>query len=76
MTQVSILEAERDIGALIDRALAGEEVIIARNHEPVVRLEIVRPGKPRRRIGGAAGLVRRMNEDFDAPLSDLEPYSR
>jgi antitoxin (DNA-binding transcriptional repressor) of toxin-antitoxin stability system len=38
MTIYSIAEAEAGLPALIDRALAGEEVVIAREGRPVARL--------------------------------------
>lgn len=35
---VSVHEAKTHLSRLIERVLAGEEVVIARNKEPVVRL--------------------------------------
>ena len=36
--QVNIAEAKAKLSALLDRALAGEEIIIARAGKPLVRL--------------------------------------
>ena len=36
--QVNMLEAKTQLSKLVERALAGEEVIIARDGEPAVRL--------------------------------------
>ena len=38
MTTVSVHEAKTHLSRLIERVLAGEEIVIARNKEPVVRL--------------------------------------
>ena len=67
-------EAKTELSRLVERALAGEDVVIARAGVPVVRLvPITRHGK--RRLGQWAGRVR-MADDFDAPLSseDLDAW--
>jgi prevent-host-death family protein len=43
MTTHSIAEAKDQLSKLIDRALAGEPVVITRRGEPVVELKPVRP---------------------------------
>ena len=48
MTTVTIHEAEAGLLALIDRAEAGEEMIIMRGEEPVARLTPVEKDKPKR----------------------------
>jgi len=63
-------EAKTELSRLVERALAGEEVVIARAGVPVVRLvPVVARGK--RKLGQWAGRVT-MADDFDAPLSDEE----
>jgi len=42
MTIVNVGEAKTNLSRLLDAAVAGEEVIVARNGEPVVRLVPVR----------------------------------
>lgn len=49
MTVVSVQEAVAQLSKLLDDAQAGEEIIIARNGTPVVRLVPVTP--PKRRLG-------------------------
>jgi len=49
--QVNILEAKNQLSKLVQKALDGEDVVIARNGEPQVRL--VRLGPPVRRKGGS-----------------------
>ncbi|HEY5791703.1 MAG TPA: type II toxin-antitoxin system Phd/YefM family antitoxin [Chthoniobacterales bacterium] len=54
MTQVTIHEAKTQLSRLIQKALAGEEVIIANRDKPVVRLAVIATEKPKRRLGGLA----------------------
>ena len=63
-------EAKTELSRLVERALAGEEVVIARAGVPVVRLvPIAQQG--RRKLGQWRGKVR-MAPDFDAPLPEEE----
>ncbi|WP_374942660.1 type II toxin-antitoxin system Phd/YefM family antitoxin [Sphingomonas sp.] len=71
MTSVSVHEAKTHLSRLIERVLAGEEVTVTRNKEPVIRLvRAAPPPAPRRsRIGTMAG---RLGSDCDAIL---EPWA-
>lgn len=75
MQQVSIEEAETNLPGLIDAAVKGEEVVIAKDGRHLVRLVPVVSTKPRPRFGSAEGLVT-MSEDFEGPLEDFEEYTR
>ena len=74
MQQVTIAQAQKNLASLVDRALAGEEVIIARDANRRIRLEALPASSEPRRIGGAKGLIRCMADDFDACLDDFRPY--
>jgi len=74
MIQANIHEAKTQLSKLIQAALNGEEVIIARGNKPVVRLEVLPGAVPRRRIGGVKGLIIKMADDFNEPLPDFEEY--
>ena len=52
MPTVTIHQAKTNLSKLIERAKAGEEIIIARGREPVARLEPYRPGKRKRGLAG------------------------
>ena len=74
MTTASIHEAKTHLSKLIQKALAGEEVIIANAGKPVVKLvPIEQPEKKIREFGGWEGQVW-MADDFDAPLDDFKDY--
>ena len=74
MIQVNVHEAKTNLSKLIQEALNGEEVVIAKGRNPLVRLEVLPGVKPERRIGGAKGLVLEMADDFNAPLDDFAEY--
>lgn len=70
---VNVSEAKARLSELIDRALQGEEVIIARRNKPVVQLTVVAPREKQVRMGRWAGQIR-IAEDFDEPLEDFAEY--
>ena len=72
--QVNIHEAKTQLSKLIQAALNGKEVIIARGNIPVVRLEVLPEARGKRKIGNAEGLILSMADDFDEPLDDFEEY--
>lgn len=73
MKQVNLAEAKSRLSELIDAALEGEEVVIARRNIPVVRLTSVENAKVQPAFGKLRGKVR-MSPDFDEPLEDLAEY--
>lgn len=75
MHQVTIHEAKTNLSKLIQEALNGETVIIAKGKHPLVKLEVLPEAKPERRIGGASGLNIEMDDDFNQPLEDFSDYS-
>ena len=70
MNPINVYQAKTKLSELIDRAAAGEEVIIARHGRPVARL-VPYAGAPgqKRKLGTLAGQVE-MAADFDAPLPE------
>ena len=70
MKQVTIHAAKTHLSRLIEAALAGEEVVIARGHKPVVRLVPIPQGKFRFGILPPGSLGE--GPDFFAPMSDDE----
>lgn len=64
---VNIYEAKTHLSELVDRAAAGEEIVIAKAGKPVARLV---PLRVRERIAGRGAGKIRIAPDFDAPLPD------
>jgi prevent-host-death family protein len=65
--QVNIHEAKTHFSQLVERALAGEQVIIAKNGKPVVSLAPLQSTSSSRVPGLSRGKGT-ISEDFDAPL--------
>lgn len=63
--------AKTHLSRLIDRALAGEDVVIARGTKPVVRLVPVESVEPKRRFGAMRGQIV-VDDAFFEPLSEDE----
>jgi prevent-host-death family protein len=65
MGVTNIHEAKTHLSRLIERAAAGEEIIIARAGKPVVRMVAYREEKPPKRTPGIWKGKVRMSRDFD-----------
>ena len=72
-TQVNVQEAKTHLSRLLARAVAGEDIVIARDGQPLVRLTAV--GEPPERELGFVDV--KIPESFWAPLPDgeLEAWS-
>jgi prevent-host-death family protein len=66
----TISEAKAQLSTLVERALAGEEVIIGRAGKPVVRLVPVIQRAEKRRPGTLKGRLR-ISPDFDELPTDI-----
>jgi len=67
-------DAKTRLSELVAAAEGGEEVVIARNGAPAVRLVAVMIEHRPVRLGLLAGEIE-LAEDFDAPLPDFVSYS-
>ncbi|MBD2245613.1 type II toxin-antitoxin system prevent-host-death family antitoxin [Nostoc sp. FACHB-888] len=73
MQQITLTEASKNLPDLIEAALGGEEIIIIKDNQPLVKLTPVSPLKHRRQPGSAKGLIT-ISDDFDAPLEEFKEY--
>ncbi len=73
MTQVNIHTAKAHLSELIKKALLGEEVIIARDNKPIIKLVPIEKPSHKRSVGLSKGLVQ-MSDDFNEPLDDFKDY--
>jgi prevent-host-death family protein len=68
---VNMHQAKTSLSRLVERALAGEEVVIARNGEPLVKLvPIPKPRKPR--VPGRLKGKVWMSPDFEFTEAEIE----
>lgn len=66
---VNMHEAKTNLSRLVERALAGEEVVIARAGKPVARLVAIEKKQPRV-PGGWKGMI--VDPDWDSPEVNKE----
>ena len=64
---VNLYEAKTKLSELVDRAAAGEEIVIAKAGKPKARLVPIAATRPKRKPGAWKGRVW-IAADFDAPL--------
>ena len=74
--KVTIHEAKTNLSKLIQKALNGDEVIIAKGKKPVVRLVAIKEVREQRRVGGLKNLIHHISDDFDAPLDEFNEYMK
>ncbi|MDN5763061.1 MAG: type II toxin-antitoxin system Phd/YefM family antitoxin [Microlunatus sp.] len=74
MTTVNVGQAKTDLSRLIALALAGEDVEIARNGVPVVRLVAIqrKPGAGFLAAGGSLAGEIRIGDDFEFTDAELD----
>ena len=71
---VNIYDAKTNFSKLVERAAAGEEIIIAKVGKPKATLVPYRTGKKRRGGQNLLGITY-IAEDFDAPLPpEIQKY--
>jgi prevent-host-death family protein len=73
LAAVNIHAAKTHLSRLVDRAAAGEEIVIAKNGKPLAKLVPYREERKPRVGGSMRGLIvlpDNFPEDFDAPLPD------
>lgn len=68
MDSVNLYEAKTRLSSLVDRAAAGEEIVIAKNGHPLARLVPLPKEAEPRRPAGALGL-----EYIDPGFDDPDP---
>ena len=71
MVIITIHQAKTHFSKLIQRALAGEEIIVAKGKEPVARIVPIPEAQKTRTLGGAKGIVKYIASDFDDSLEEF-----
>jgi prevent-host-death family protein len=73
MPQWNVAEAKARFSELVQKAVSGEEVVIARDNRPLLRLVPLPVAGGRRKPGSAKGRVW-MAPEFDRTPEDFEEY--
>lgn len=71
MSQFNIRTAKSHLSELIQKAILGEEIIIAKNNKPIAKVVPIRTTKHKRRIELAKGSIK-IAADFDEPVDDFK----
>jgi len=75
MSQFNIADATAHFSELVQKAMLGDEVIIARDNKPLLKLVTVGGSKKDRSPGSAREKILYVAEDFDATPADFAEYS-
>lgn len=67
MESVNIYDAKTRLSQLVDKAAAGEDVVVSRNGKPLVRITALTVEKRHVKFGVLKGKVT-IAADFDSPL--------
>jgi prevent-host-death family protein len=76
--QFNIYDAKARLSALLDQALAGEEVVIARAGKPLARLMPLTVTRARSgvKLGGLVAQAGKVSPGFHAPFKDKDLLGR
>jgi len=75
MRLINLNDASDQLDDLIHAAIGGEEIFIVTVDNQAIQLVPTAP-TPRRRIFGSAKGMVKFAEDFDAPLTDFDEYTK
>ena len=73
MKQVNMYEAKTHFSRLVAQALQGEDIVVARDGVPLVRLVPVEASAKPKLLGMLRGQIK-ISDDFDDPLEDFADY--
>ncbi|OGA38485.1 MAG: prevent-host-death protein [Betaproteobacteria bacterium RIFCSPLOWO2_12_FULL_68_19] len=74
MSKFNIAEAKANFSRLVRKAMLGEEVIIAKDNKPVLRLVPLDQPKRPREPGSGKGQILYIAPDFDATPKGFDDY--
>lgn len=75
MKQFNIADAKSHFSELVKLALLGEEIVIARDNKPLLKLVPVTEAQKGRRPGSAKGQILAVSPDFDELPPDFKEYT-
>ena len=75
MSKFNIAEAKAHFSELVRKAMLGEEVVIAKDNKPVLKLVPLEKTKQPRKPGSGKGQILYIAPDFDAIPEGFEDYT-
>ena len=73
MAKFNIAEAKARFSELVQKAMLGEEVIIAKDSKPLLKLSPIE-SRQSRKPGSGKGQILHVSPDFDTTPKDFENY--
>ena len=74
MQQFNIAEPKTHLSELVQKALRGEEIVIARDNKPQVKIVPIKRPTQKRLPGSGKGQILFIADDFDAIPAGFEDY--
>jgi len=74
MSKFNVAEAKARFSELVQKAMLGEEIIIARDNKPLLKLVPLDKPKRPRKPGSGKGQVLYVAPDFDATPAGFKDY--
>jgi len=74
MKTIDINQALSQILFLIEKAVDGEEIIITKNNQPIVKLVSLQPVPKRPPLFGSDQGLISITNDYDEPLEEFKDY--
>jgi len=74
MSKFNIADAKTHFSKLVQKAMLGEEVIIAKDNKPVLKLVPLDKPKQARKPGSGKGQIVYIAPDFDATPAGFKDY--
>ena len=71
MAIVTIQQAKAQFAQLIQQAVAGEEILVAKGKKPVARIVPIPAFPKERKLGGGKGIVKYISPDFDDSVEEF-----
>ena len=69
----NVAEAKAQFSSIVRRAMAGEEIVIAKDHKPLVKIVSLSKRAMHRKPGSAKGRAR-LSSDFERLPRDFDDY--
>ena len=74
MHTIDVTKAQQHLPQLIEETISGDEIIITKGGQPIVKLIAITKSKKQRQCGSAKGLIK-IADSFDVPLEDFKEYT-
>ncbi|MDY0301282.1 MAG: hypothetical protein RBQ99_06830 [Trichlorobacter sp.] len=75
MLRFNVADAKSHFPEMVQKALIGEDVVIAEDDQPILRLVPIEKTVRKRKPGSAKGKILFVAPDFNEPLEDFSEYS-